>query len=205
MPSSEYSGAIPFPPHDGQAPITSNSFAELFEVLTALACKSVSTTDEHGCFLSLAHYLRSSAFIRGSLNDGRRRDRDDELPARLAERLLLLEDLILQVPDEQQQVVRLLLRNGGDVEDRVVQAGHELPVLVDVLVHDELDQVRPRAQIRQHRAALGAGAVRGDALPVLLEPRQDLEHLPFDRLDARRERLVVRTEAVDADLLFLGK
>ena len=69
------------------------------------------------------------------------RDRDDEATTAAAVLVLLLQDLVLEVPGQQQHVVRLLLEQGLGSRIGMVHPGHEAPLLVDVAVDDEVDEL----------------------------------------------------------------
>ena len=80
-------------------------------------------------------------------------NRNDELPALVAEGLFLGEDLVLEIPGQQQHVVRFL---GGDFfrgHDGHMLPGHVPPLLVHILVSHEIQQVVADPHVQ--RAELG--------------------------------------------------
>ena len=86
-------------------------------------------------------------------------------PPRVGVRLLLRMISSLEVPGEQQHVVRLVLEQRLGRQDRQVRAGHEQALLVHVAVDDEVDEVGADADVVEQRGALGRGAVGGDRAP----------------------------------------
>ena len=82
------------------------------------------------------------------------RDRHHELPPQSGCRRHLLHDLVLQVPGQDEDVVRPGLRDPVGGEDRDVRARQELPLLVRVAVDRVVEEVRPDAAVVEQRVAL---------------------------------------------------
>src|SRR5215207_10053662 len=86
-------------------------------------------------------------------------DRDDELAAPGADVTHLLDDLVLEVPRQDQDVVGLELVERLDRMDRDVHAGGEPAVLVRVAIDRELEEVGADPAIVQKRVALARRAI----------------------------------------------
>ena len=69
---------------------------------------------------------------------------------------LLGDDLLGEVPGQQQTVVGPVLEESLRAEDRQVLAGHEPPLLVDVAVHHVVEQLGADADIVDQGAPLAA-------------------------------------------------
>ena len=89
-------------------------------------------------------------------------DRDDELAAPSADVAHLLDDLVLEVPRQDQDVVGLERVDRVDRMDRDVHAGREPAVLVRVAIDRELEEVGADPAVVQKRVALARRAVAAD-------------------------------------------
>src|SRR5271166_2010798 len=105
-----------------------------------------------------------------------------EPPAPLANEAQLLDDLVLQVPRQDQHDVGLLLAYRLGRADGDVAARQEVPLLVRVQIAGVVDEVATYAAVVEQRVALGRGAVAGYAQAVLLEGDQEAEDLALVRL-----------------------
>ena len=85
---------------------------------------------------------RASRGRPGHADDPRFGHRDDHLAAGGQIRRLLLDDLVGEVPGEEQEVVGPAFHQDGRVEDRLVGSRHVPPLLVGVAVDDEAPPVR---------------------------------------------------------------
>src|SRR5882724_11294661 len=90
-----------------------------------------------------------------------RRDRDDEASAAPPVLLLLGEDLLGEVPREQQYLVGHQLEQAIRRVDGQMIAGHVAALLVGVAVHHEVEDVPADGERVEERRALGGGAVGG--------------------------------------------
>src|SRR4051794_20241855 len=109
------------------------------------ACGSASTNVTPG----------SSVGVNRTSHHPHVRDRYDEPPAGLAVRRLLGEDLLREIPGEQQAVVRPPGRQLLRRDDRQPGARREPPLLHRAPVGYELDQVPADSEVVQERTALG--------------------------------------------------
>src|SRR5919106_6950594 len=100
--------------------------------------------------------------------DARLGDGDDEPAAAGAVLGLLLQDLLGEVPRQQQRVVRLVLEQLLDRPDPELAAGHVAPVLERVAVDHVVENVPAEPAIAEQRRGLGGGAVPGDAVALCL-------------------------------------
>src|SRR5882724_1252559 len=115
------------------------------------------------------------AIIGGSLDDLRLGDRDDELgPPRPGVRELL-HDLVLEVPRQDEDVVRLLGVDLVGREARDVRTGQEPAVLVGIAIDGEVDEVGADTAVVEQGVALAGSAVAGDPLAAALGGYQELE------------------------------
>jgi hypothetical protein len=103
----------------------------------------------------------------------------------------LVDDLVLEVPGQDQQVIGLGLVDGLDGLDRDVHARREAPVLVGIAVDRKVDEVGADAAVVQKRVALAGRAVGADALALLLagdQKRQEIALGPAHLLAEPRDR-----------------
>src|SRR4026208_1553620 len=104
--------------------------------------------------------LRRSA-IR--VDDRDRRDGNDELRAPFTDMAHLLHDFILEVPRQDQDVVRLGLVDRFHREDRNVHARRVAAVLVRVAIDREIQEIGADNGVVEERGALSRGAAGADA------------------------------------------
>src|SRR6185369_16673808 len=105
------------------------------------------------------------------------RDRHDEARAPVTRVAELRDDLVLEVPRQDEDVVRLYLVDARWMEDWNVGSGQELALLVGVTVYRELDEITSDAAIVQQRVAFARSAIADDALARSLGLDQELEQL----------------------------
>ena len=108
----------------------------------------------------------SAAASSRPLQDLRLRNRYDELPAPFPDVRELCGDLPLQVPRQDQDVVRPGLRDALRGIDRDVGAGQEPPVLVRIAVDGVVEEIGPDAAVVQQGVALPGRAVADDLLAL---------------------------------------
>ena len=109
--------------------------------------------------------------MRGSGN------RDDEAAAAGAVLGLLRQDLVGEVPGQQQHVVGLVLEQPLGRQDRQPAARHVAALLVRIAVDHVLEGLAAEAAVAEQRRALGGGAVGGDPPALGLEPAQQRAQL----------------------------
>ncbi len=105
------------------------------------------------------------------------RDGNDELAAAPPVLVLLPQDLVGEVPGEQQRVVGHRLDEPLRRDDRDAHARHEAPLLVGAAIDDEIQRLGPDAEGVEQRAPLGGGAVGGDPLALRLEAPEERPQL----------------------------
>ena len=122
------------------------------------------------------------------------------LPPQSADMAHLRDDLVLQVPGQDQDVVGLGLVDRLDRQDRNVHARREAAVLVGVAVDGEVEEVGADAAIVEQRVALARRAVAADRLALVLgrdqerqQPALGASHLLVER---RVGRDVAEAEAL---------
>ena len=97
------------------------------------------------------------------------------------------DDLVLQVPGQDQDVVGLGLVDGLDRLDRDVRARREAAVLVGVAVDGEVEEVGADAAVVEQRVALARRAVAARSrLPCSLRGDQEREQLALGRVAPAR-------------------
>src|SRR6516225_9043338 len=101
-----------------------------------------------------------------SWDDLGRWDRDDELPAPLADVRHLGDDLVLHVPRKDEDVVGTAPVDLSGLEDRDVRTRKEQALLVRVAVDGEVEEVRADPAVVEERVALPRRAVAGDGLAL---------------------------------------
>ena len=115
-----------------------------------------------------------------------------KLAAPLADVAHLLDDLVLQVPGQDQDVVGPGLVDRLDRLDRDVHARREAAVLVGVAVDREVEEVGADAAVVEQRVALAGRAVAADPLALLLGRDQERQQLALGALHLLGEARVGR-------------
>src|SRR4051794_2271009 len=80
-----------------------------------------------------------AASATGTLHDTCQWDRQDEHPARVSIPRLLADDLVSEVPRQEEQVARAVVGEALDRFDRQATPGHQLADLVGVAVDDVVE------------------------------------------------------------------
>jgi hypothetical protein len=88
--------------------------------------------------------------------------------------VLLRDDLVGEVPRQQQQIVRLLVEKHFDPTDGKAAPGHQLALLVGTPVDHIGDQARIDAAAVQQRRSLGRCSIRRDGPTLIAKPVQQL-------------------------------
>src|SRR5919106_4181880 len=122
--------------------------------------------------------------------DARLGDGDDEPAAAGAVLGLLLEDLLGEVPRQQQRVVRLVLEQLFDRPDPELAAWHVAAVLERIAVDHVVEDVGAEAAVAEQRGGFGGGAVPCDAAALRLEPIDHAAQLLAQPVHALREAQV---------------
>ena len=117
---------------------------------------------------------------------------DDELAAPGADVTHLMDDLVLEVPRQDQDVVGLEIVESGHRMDRHMHAGREPAVLVRVAIDRELEEVGADPAIVQQRIALARSAVAADHLAGILGRDQERQQPTFGARHPLGERGVGR-------------
>src|SRR6185312_3752058 len=113
--------------------------------------------------------------------------------------VLLGHDLFFEIPGEDQHVVRLGLEQPLRRLDRQSHAGNVAPLLVNVAVDDEIEQLRPEPGVVEHDRAFGRRPVAGDVGAAALQVLQQGGQLRADRGHAYREpRVIGKTVQAEA-------
>src|ERR1700730_17826821 len=94
------------------------------------------------------------------------RNRDDEAAATFAISRLLSHHLPCEIPNEQQDIVRLVRHQLIRMSDWDALTGHVFALLIRVGVGHELEEPFTKIEIVYHCCALCRCAVAGDTLPV---------------------------------------
>src|SRR5712664_3618815 len=128
-------------------------------------------------------------------------DRDDELGAPGAHMGELFQDLVLEVPGQDEDVVGLLLVDLRWRMDRNVGSGEKLPLLVRGLVDRELDQIAADPAIVEEGVALPRRAVTRDTLSLFSSADQCLEEAALGPVHLLLKESVPLDPAV-TELLF---
>src|SRR5467141_805229 len=124
---------------------------------------------------------RSGMTLTPSINsqDLRRGDGDDEASATFTVCMLLLEDLVGQVPGQEEQVVRAAVTHRVGGEDGQMGAGRIQALLDGGPVDDEVQRLAADAAVVEQGRTLGGSAVSGQALVLALEIREQAAQLAF--------------------------
>ena len=126
------------------------------------------------------------------------RDRDDEPRSPFTRVGQLLDDLVLEIPRKDQDVVGAILLEHLGVLDRDVRPRQELALLVRVAIDRVLKEIGANAAEVQKRVALSRRAVAGDALTLAAARDKELEQAPFGLVDLTREG-AMPLEGVEAE------
>src|SRR5580704_8467024 len=89
-------------------------------------------------------------------------DGDYELAAPLADEGILLDDFVLQVPRQDEKIIRFGFLNALRLIDGNVRAGQESAVFVGIAVDGVIEEIGANAAVIQERVAFSGGAVAGD-------------------------------------------
>src|SRR5690606_36277446 len=129
-------------------------------------------------------------FLR--IDDRELGDRQDELAAPGGDVAHLLDDLVLEIPRQDQDVVGLARVDRLDLVDRDVHARREASVLVRIAIDGEFHEVSADAAIVQQRVALPGSAVAADDLALVLRLDQERQESALGPLHPLAERRVGR-------------
>src|SRR6266851_544939 len=149
---------------------------------------------------------RSGTTLTPSINSNnlRRRNGDDKPAAPFAVGVLLLEDLIGQVPRQQEQVIGAALLNNLGGKDGQVGARRIQSLLDGRPIDDEVQRLAADAAVIQQGRAFGGGSIARQARIVLFEVREEPAQLTF-QLPHPGSELGVELYAVEAGRPFLLK
>src|SRR5258706_6922405 len=122
---------------------------------------------------------RSGTTLTPSINsnDLRGRNGDDEPAAPLAVGVLLLEDLIGQVPGQQEEVIGAALLHDLGGEDGQVGARRVQALIDGRPIDDEVQRLAADAAVIQQGLAIGGSAIAREARVGLLEGREEPSQL----------------------------
>src|SRR5258708_2196626 len=147
---------------------------------------------------------RSGRFPGTSCDYGDLGDRNDEFSAPGPDSAHLLDDLFLEVPRQDQQIIGLRLEYVFRLEDRDVSAGQKHSLLVRTPVDGVIDEIRADTAIVQERIALRGRPVGCNGLPALLCLDQELQELSLGDTYFFRE-VVICGELVEIRSALFGK
>ena len=111
------------------------------------------------------------------LSDSHFWDWNDELAATFSVLLLLFENLVGEIPGEQQTVVRLIFYKMVRRADTQVRARRVVPLFNRTSINDIIDQVFANAKIVQQRAAFSRRSINSDATIFCFKSAQQIEKL----------------------------
>src|SRR5213594_2949426 len=101
--------------------------------------------------------MRLTVLVRGaSLMNLHLRNRHNELPAPLANKRILLDDFVFQIPRKNQQKVRLRLPDAIRRKNRNVRPRQESAVFVGIAVHRVIKEIRSNRAVIQQRITLSS-------------------------------------------------
>src|SRR6266852_5399394 len=135
-------------------------------------------------------------------NDPRRWHGDDEPAAPLAVGVLLLEDLIGQVPGQQEQVIGAALLHNVGGKDGQVGARRIQAQLDGRPVDDEVQRLATDAAVIEQGRAFGGGSIARKARIVLFEVREEAAQLTL-QLPHPGSELGIELDSVEAGRPFL--
>src|SRR5919198_2003709 len=144
--------------------------------------------------------MKRTSTPRASVKDTNFGDRHDELAAPLADVRHLLDDLVRQVPRQDQHVVRASLADALWMVDRHARPRKELALLVRASVHGEVDEVCSDAAVVEKGVAFPRGAVPSDRLPAILRVDKKFQELSLRLFHALTEagvRVQTRHPGID--------
>src|SRR5262249_16919218 len=98
----------------------------------------------------------------------RLRNRNDEASAGGSIGRLLAQHLATKIPDQQEDEIRLGLKQSTGIDDGNSLPWHQLPLFVGVGIDDVLKEFRSQIQIIDESRSLGGCAVTSDTLSALL-------------------------------------
>src|SRR6266478_5326243 len=114
-------------------------------------------------------------------------NRNDELPAPLANKRVLLDDFVLQIPGKNQQKVRLRLPDAIWRKNRNMRPRQESAVLVRISVHGVIQEIRADRAVIQQSIALPRRSISRDLFPIAFRGNQKLQQLPLRFLHLLRK------------------
>src|SRR3990172_12060077 len=125
----------------------------------------------------------SGSFPQISWKDFHLRYQNSESSSPLPDMVHLPHYLILQVPGEDEEVVRTGLAHFFRRQDRDLGSRKKASLLVRIPVHGVFDEIGPNPAVIQQRVPLRRGPVTCDGLPLSLQPNQEFEDFPLLLLD----------------------
>src|SRR5699024_4019228 len=124
------------------------------------------------------------------VEDGGLRDGYDARSAPLPDVVELCDDLVLEVPRQDEDVVRLGLGDPRGFVDRDAGTGGVPAVLVGVAVDRVVEEVRTDAAVVEEGVSFARSPVADHARPVTLDPDKEVEQLALGLADSLGEQLV---------------
>src|SRR6476646_6987159 len=117
-------------------------------------------------------------------------DRHDKLPAPLPDETVLRDNFFLQVPGQDEKIIRSCLTNPFWRKDGNARPRGELTLLIAASIDRVGKQVGANPAVVKQGVALPRGAVAGDRLARLFGLDKKLQDLALGRFDLLRESLV---------------
>src|SRR6266480_8106600 len=115
---------------------------------------------------------------------------DDELAAEGPHVRHLLNDLVLQIPGKDEEVVRLCLAHHAGVDDWEMRPRKEEALLVRAAVDHVVEEVTAYPAVVEQRVPLRRRSVADDRLPVALSADEEVEQSPLHLPRALVERFI---------------
>ena len=153
----------------------------------------------------LSKSQRSCSYAKTLIKNSRLRDRNDETAAPSSDDAHLLDDLVLEIPWQQQHVIGSSLGDGIGCQDRNAVTRQITALLEDIAIDCEFDNIRSDAAIVQQRIALGGRAIGGDGGATLLQGNEKRQQLSLGVRDALGERRIGCDEVKAGVALLVGK
>ena len=157
--------------------------------------------EDHDLHAAPARPRSRCARAVAGLDDRGQRNRDDQLPAPLADVPELRRDLVDEVPRQDEQVVGTRLGDPLERMDRDVRPRREQTVLVRVAVDRVVEEIGADAAVVQERVALAGSAVPDDLLPLAAELDEEIEECALRLLHLLGEARVALGRAEPLALL----
>src|SRR5262245_42627760 len=136
-----------------------------------------------------------------AMQDPRLGDRNDESATPRLDAGHLVQDLLLEVPGKDQDVVGLRLEDPLRSVDRDAAPRQVVALLVRAPVHGVVDEIRPDPAVVEKRVPLPGRSVRRDALAGAARVDQEVEELALRLVDPLGEPRVVLEAAHPGGLL----